>query len=206
MEYIKGQIIKNISNKYTVKAKGKYYEAIPRGKFKNEEITPVVGDYVKISPIEERAKTSESEATGSGTEGLGTEVIKTATIETAAIETAVIEEICPRTVYIKRPKLANITQIVLVVSSKDPKPDLLLLDKQLAFAEYLHIKSVIVLNKIDLDKKQEFQKIKSTYEKIGYIVIETQAKEQIRSSRIKTSIKRKYKCIFWKFRSTENQH
>ena len=201
MEYIKGQIIKNISNKYTVKANGKYYEAIPRGKFKNEEITPVVGDYVKISPIEERAKTSESEAVA-----LKTEVIETNTAETAAIETTVIEEICPRTVYIKRPKLANITQIVLVVSSKDPKPDLLLLDKQLAFSEYLHIKSVIVLNKIDLDKKQEFQKIKSIYEEIGYTVIETQAKKQIRSSRIKASIKRKHQCIFWKFRSTENQH
>lgn len=201
MEYIKGQIIKNISNKYTVKANGKYYEAIPRGKFKNEEVTPVVGDYVEISIIGERAKTSESEA-----EALKTEAIETNTAETAAIETAVIEEICPRTVYIKRPKLANITQIVLVVSSKDPKPDLLLLDKQLAFAEYLHIKSVIVLNKIDLDKKQEFQKIKNIYEKIGYTVIETQAKERIRSSEIKTSIKRKYKCIFWKFRSTENQH
>lgn len=181
MEYIKGQIIKNISNKYTVKANGKYYETIPRGKFKNEEITPVVGDYVKISPIEESTKTTES-------------------------ETAVIEEICPRTVYIKRPKLANITQIVLVVSSKDPKPDLLLLDKQLAFAEYLQIKSVIVLNKIDLDKKQELQKIKNIYEKIGYTVIETQAKERMWSIRIKTSIKRKYQCIFRKFRSTENQH
>ena len=107
-------------------------------------------------------------------------------------DTALIEEICPRTVYIKRPKLANITQIVLVVSSKDPKPDLLLLDKQLAFAEYLHIKSVIVLNKIDLDKKQEFQKIKNIYEKIGYKVIETQAKEQIRSIRIKANVKRKH--------------
>ncbi len=201
MEHIKGQIIKNISNKYTVKANGKYYEAIPRGKFKNEEITPVVGDYVKISPIEESTKTSESK-----TAVLETEVIKTATIKTATIETAVIEEICPRTVYIKRPKLANITQIVLVVSSKDPKPDLLLLDKQLAFAEYLHIKSVIVLNKIDLDKKQEFQKIKNIYEKIGYTVIETQAKERIRSRGIKARIKRKHQCIFWKFRSTENQH
>ena len=201
MEYIKGQIIKNISNKYTVKANEKYYEAIPRGKFKNEEITPVVGDYVKINPIEESTKTAGSEEVA-----LKTEVIEANTAETAAIETAVIEEICPRTVYIKRPKLANITQIVLVVSSKDPKPDLLLLDKQLAFAEYLHIKSVIVLNKIDLDKKQEFQKIKSIYEEIGYTVIETQAKKQIRSSRIKASIKRKHQCIFWKFRSTENQH
>ena len=86
--------------------------------------------------------------------------------------------VLPRKVYIKRPKLANITQMILVVSSKDPKPDLLLLDKQIAFAEFLNVKVVIVLNKIDLDKKQQMQKIKEIYENIGYKVIETQAKEK----------------------------
>lgn len=93
-------------------------------------------------------------------------------------EQGTIEKILQRKVYIKRPKLANITQMILVVSSKDPKPDLLLLDKQIAFAEYLKIKVVIVLNKIDLDKKKQMEKIKETYEKIGYKVIETQAKEK----------------------------
>ena len=89
-----------------------------------------------------------------------------------------IESVLSRKVYIKRPKLANITQMILVVSSKDPKPDLLLLDKQIAFAEFLNVKVVIVLNKIDLDKKQKMQKIKEIYENIGYKVIETQAKEK----------------------------
>ena len=89
-----------------------------------------------------------------------------------------IQSVLPRKVYIKRPKLANITQMILVVSSKDPKPDFLLLDKQIAFAEFLNVKVVIVLNKIDLDKKQQMQKIKEIYENIGYKVIETQAKEK----------------------------
>ena len=100
-----------------------------------------------------------------------------------------IETVLPRTVYIKRPKLANITQMVLVVSSKDPKPDLLLLDKQIAFAEYLKIKVVIVLNKIDLDKKNQMQKIKEIYENIGYKVIETQAKEKKGVNELKKAIK-----------------
>ena len=52
-----------------------------------------------------------------------------------------------------------------------------MLDKQLAFAEFLKIKSVIVLNKIDLDDKTEFKNIKKIYENIGYKVIETQANE-----------------------------
>ena len=104
-------------------------------------------------------------------------------------ENGTIEKVLPRTVYIKRPKLANITQMVLVISSKDPKPDLLLLDKQIAFAEYLKVKVVIVLNKIDLDKKNQMQKIKKIYENIGYKVIETQAKERKGVDELKKAIK-----------------
>ncbi len=126
----------------------KIYEATARGRFKKEEISPVVGDFVTFEVTDEENKK------------------------------AVIDKILDRSVYVKRPKLANITQIVFVVSSKDPKPDLLMLDKQLAFAEFLGIKSLIVLNKIDLDDKEEFKEIKDIYEKIGYSVIETEAKNQ----------------------------
>ena len=144
---MQGLIIEKISNLYKIKTEKGIYEANARGKFKKEEITPVVGDKVEIQILDEENKK------------------------------AVIEEIQQRTTYIKRPKMSNITQLVLVVSSKNPKPDLLLLDKQLAFAEYLGIKPIIVLNKIDLDKKKEFEKIKETYQNIGYTVIETIAKE-----------------------------
>ena len=145
---MQGLIIENISNLYKIKVQNKIYEANARGKFKKEEITPVVGDKVEIQILDEENKK------------------------------AVIEKIEPRTTYIKRPKMSNITQLILVVSSKNPKPDLLLLDKQLAFAEYLEIKPIIVLNKTDLDKKKEFEKIKEIYQNIGYTVIETIAKEQ----------------------------
>lgn len=143
---MQGLIIENISNLYKIKINNQIYEANARGKLKKEEITPVVGDNVKIQILDEENKK------------------------------AIIEEILPRTTYIKRPKMSNITQLILVVSSKNPKPDLLLLDKQLAFAEYLGIKSVIVLNKTDLDKKRDFEKIKTVYENIGYKVIKTVAK------------------------------
>ncbi len=145
---MQGLIIENISNLYKIKVQNKIYDANARGKFKKEEITPVVGDKVEIQILDEENKK------------------------------AVIEKIETRTTYIKRPKMSNITQLILVVSSKNPKPDLLLLDKQLAFAEYLGITPIIVLNKTDLDKKKEFKKIKETYQNIGYTVIETIAKEQ----------------------------
>ena len=145
---MQGLIIENISNLYQVKTEEGIYETTARGKFKKEEITPVVGDIVDITITDEKEKK------------------------------AVIEEIHKRRVYIKRPKLANITQIIFVVSSKDPKPDLLMLDKQLAFAEFVGVNSIIVLNKTDLDKKQEFENIKQIYRKIGYTVILTNAKQR----------------------------
>ena len=100
-----------------------------------------------------------------------------------------INEIEPRSIYIKRPKMANITQVVLVVSSKLPKPDLLMIDKQLAFVEFLGLKALIVLNKVDLDEKQEFKKIKEIYEKIGYKVIETNAKQGKGIEELKQALK-----------------
>ena len=142
---MQGLIIENISNLYKVKSGENVYTTTARGKLKKEEITPVVGDWVKISEINEEKKE------------------------------AVIDEILPRKNYVKRPKVANISQLVFVLSSKHPKPDLLMLDKQLAFAEFLNIKSIIVLNKIDLDKETEFKQIKNIYENVGYKVIETQA-------------------------------
>jgi len=59
---------------------------------------------------------------------------------------------------------------------KLPKPDYILLDKQLIFAQFVGIHPVICLNKIDLADSEEMQQVKQTYEKIGYSVIETDAK------------------------------
>ena len=144
----KGIIISNISNLYNVETEdNKIYKCNARGKFKNSEISPIAGDYVEIDIVD------EAKATG------------------------VINEIKERNNYTKRPKMANLTQIILVVSMKLPKPDLVLLDKQLAYAEYMKIEPVICLNKIDLVDEQQVKEIKDIYIKIGYTVIETNAKE-----------------------------
>ena len=156
---MQGLIVQNISNLYKIEAEEGFYEANARGKLKKEEISPVVGDYVEIQVTDKENKK------------------------------AIIEEIRERKVYIKRPKIANITQMILVISSKDPKPDLLMLDKQLVFAEFLNAKIVIVLNKIDLDKKEELRKIKKIYENIGYKIIETQGKDGIGVNKLKEALK-----------------
>lgn len=162
---MQGIITENIANLYKVKDGKNIYEALARGKFKKDGISPVVGDNVEF------------------------------TINDEVNKKAVIEEIIDRKVYIKRPKLANITQMIFIVSSKEPKPDLLMLDKQLAFAEFLGIKSVIVLNKIDLDVEKEFKQIKDIYEKIGYKVIETNAREKEGIESLKKFLENNLSCF-----------
>ncbi len=142
---LQGIIIENISNLYRVKSENKVFECTARGKLKMESITPLVGDKVEIETIDDKNKE------------------------------AVITNILPRTVELKRPKVANITQMILVISTKHPKPDLLMLDKQLAYLEYLNIKPIIVINKIDLSNS--YKEIVETYSKVGYTIIPTNSKE-----------------------------
>lgn len=142
---MQGLIIGNIANLYKIKYNNKIYNATARGRFKKDETTPVVGDLVDIKIIDEEK-----------------------------LE-AVIEKIQPRKSYIKRPKVANVTQIILIISVKDPKPDLLMLDKQLAYAELLKIKPIIVINKIDL--KASYEEIQKIYTQIGYKVYAVSAKD-----------------------------
>ena len=163
---MRGIVIEKVSNLYKVSSldsldsldslenNDNLYEAVARGKFKKDDVNIVVGDIVEFTVLDDNNEKTKNKK-------------------------AVIESIEDRKVYIKRPKIANITQIVFVVSSKSPKPDLLMLDKQLAFAEFLGINALIVLNKIDLDDKKEFENIKTLYENIGYKVIETGAKKRI---------------------------
>lgn len=99
-----------------------------------------------------------------------------------------ILEIVDREKYIKRPKMANLTQLILVISSKNPVPDLLMLDKQLAFAEFLNVKPIIVINKIDLDES-EAEKIEQIYSKIGYTVIKTNANGNVNIEFLKEHLK-----------------
>lgn len=45
---MQGQIVKILSNLYFVNSSGRIYECHSRGKFRNDKITPTVGDYVKF--------------------------------------------------------------------------------------------------------------------------------------------------------------
>ena len=161
---------------YKIKKEEKEYNAYARGKLKNIEITPLVGDIVEFSVLnEEEIKNSYNNE------------IKNNIYNSTKID-AVIEKILPRKNELKRPKVANIDQIVFILSAKHPKPDLLMLDKQLAYAEFVNIKPIIIINKMDLANCEEIQKL---YTKIGYKTIISSAKEAIGIEEIKKILKNK---------------
>lgn len=76
----------------------------------------------------------------------------------------VITDIFPRKNFIIRPPLANLDQLVFVVSTCKPSPNLTLLDKFIAVAEYKNITPVIILTKTDLDS---YDNIMNIYSRIG---------------------------------------
>ena len=75
--------------------------------------------------------------------------------------TGALEEILPRKNFLVRPPIANIDQLFIVTSLRDPSPDPLILDKTIAAAELEQIAPVLVLTKTDLDDASPLQEIYS---------------------------------------------
>lgn len=80
-----------------------------------------------------------------------------------------VVEIEERKNSLVRPPLANLDQLVLVVSIADPAPNAFVLDKLIAIAEYQEIEPIIVITKCDLADPEEFAQI---YRKAGFTVLE----------------------------------
>ncbi len=66
------------------------------------------------------------------------------------LDNGVISEIAPRKNSIIRPPLANLDQLIFIVSTCSPAPNYLILDKFIAIAEYKGIRPVVVITKTDL--------------------------------------------------------
>lgn len=86
----------------------------------------------------------------------------------------IIEKIYPRKNEFVRPPIANIDQLIIVLATANPKPDLMLVDKEIIMAEKNGVEPIICINKIDLNS--DYTNIIETYENIGYQVITTDAK------------------------------
>jgi ribosome biogenesis GTPase / thiamine phosphate phosphatase len=87
--------------------------------------------------------------------------------------------------------LANIDQIVLVFACAQPEPHLGMVDRFLVISEKEKIPALIVANKIDLVKESKPKLIFGLYEKLGYPVLYSSAKEKIGIQKLRNRLKGK---------------
>ena len=156
---IEGRIIKGIGGFYYVDTDNGLYECRARGIFRKNKITPLVGDFVKISVVDEENKKG------------------------------VVEEIAERETELVRPPIANVNKALIVFAVKNPTPHLSLLDRFIVLAERENLEIVIILTKIDLDDDNTFEKIKNIYEPCGYKVIGVSNLEKKNIDKVKEELK-----------------
>ncbi len=140
---IQGIIIKGVGGNYYVDTDGGIIECRARGLFRNQNIKPLVGDYVLIRLTEEDNRCGY------------------------------IEEIQERKNEMKRPPVSNIDQIIIVFAVKNPEPSFLLLDKLLIASEINNLNPIICFNKVDLVDENCISKYKGIYKNTGYKMIFT---------------------------------
>lgn len=89
-----------------------------------------------------------------------------------------IDEIMPRKNALTRPPVVNIDNLIIVVSTVEPKPSTLVIDKLIAVAEHKNIEPIIVITKSDLASAQEIFDI---YTLAGFktIIISNETKDGV---------------------------
>ncbi len=91
--------------------------------------------------------------------------------------TGVIEEVQPRIQLLKRPAVANLTQVVLTFAAAQPDLHPLLLNRFLVLAEWSGMDKILIcVNKIDLFAGNENNFLQD-YRAIGYDVLPVSARE-----------------------------
>ena len=157
---INGKIIKGIGGFYYVDTENGLYECRARGIFRKNKITPLVGDRVSISVVDEENKKG------------------------------VVEEIEERDTELVRTPIANVDKALIVFAIKNPSPNLSLLDRFIVLAEKENLEIVIVFTKVDLDTDGELLgELKDIYEVSGYKVISVSNKLKLNIDKIKEELK-----------------
>lgn len=170
-----GTIVKAISGFYYCKTEGTVYECRGRGAFRNEKLTPLVGDQVRFEVEESEEQAALDESISS--RALDAQVehaimpLPTSVYESGrgdAMHGGFVTEILPRKNEFTRPPIANLDKLFIVASVAQPSPSTLVIDKLTTVCEYKEIEPIIVITKTDLGDSDE---LSALYRKAGFRVI-----------------------------------
>ena len=124
---MEGIILKALSGFYYVHTGDVTYTCRARGKFRHARVSPLVGDRVEFTPLENN--------------------------------TGALDAVLPRSNQFSRPAVANIDQLVIVVSQAIPVTDPFLIDRIIAIAAGRGCEYVVCVNKCDLNDGEELYRI-----------------------------------------------
>lgn len=142
-----GIIIKGYSGFYYVWDGGDLWECSLRGRFRLSKQKFLPGDTVVISILD------------------------------AAEKKGVIETVLERRTELIRPPIANVEQVVIVVSMKNPQPDFWLLDRLLIMIQHQGTEPLICFNKIDLLAEEEQKDLMLPYKALPFKILLTSSKK-----------------------------
>ncbi len=124
-----GIILKGIGGFYYIDTENGLYECKARGVFRKKGITPVVGDRVVISIVDEDNKKGS------------------------------LDEIKERKNCLLRPVISNVDNMIIVAAAKSPDFDFFFVDKMCSLSEYYGITPIIVINKNDLTDGKKYGEV-----------------------------------------------
>lgn len=147
---MKAQIYKIHSDFYYVNFGHEVYECKVREVLKKQKEKIMVGDFVELDEVNETRKT------------------------------AVITKVSPRKNFLTRPSVANVEQVVIISSIKEPELDFEQLNRYICLAKYHKIKTKLCFNKNDLSEDDSIiEKIFQIYEPLGFEIVFTSALEKL---------------------------
>lgn len=159
---MQGKIIKGIAGFYYVDtgADG-LYTCRAKGVFRNEKITPLVGDNVVIEI------TSEEKKEGN------------------------IVDILERSNALIRPAAANVDQALVVFAAAKPDPNFNLLDRFLVMMQKQGIHTVVCFNKTDIVGDSDIERLKNAYELCGHELLFISVRDKVGIDAIRNVLKGK---------------
>ncbi len=101
----------------------------------------------------------------------------------------ILEKVLTRDNQLYRPKVANVSLVMIVLAYDRPRPSLTLLDRLLVLADFSRLSPCIVLNKCDLPGSKEVEDIMAYYPQAGFSVITISARQNTGMQNLRAKIK-----------------